>query len=250
MRDADEFTIERTVRPGVWLARDGARRVLVREIAPDRAAVYRCAQQAALPIPPIRYVGPDASGERTVVVETVVEATNPADGGWRSLARLAPAVRGRADRALAVLRRAAETLAWLHAGGLIHGYLTPRTIVLNVDGGVCLAGLDCLQRIGDTHAPCLGYSPLYVCVEQLNGRVSAATDVRLLALSVADAWAGTEAARPGSGTSDAAAMARRELRLSGDHPALRLLEDMASVDAAARPSLAALVAQLRHPDSD
>ncbi len=240
-----ELTGVEALRPGVWIAEDDGQPVLVREITRDRCGIYEAAQQLPLPIPVIRYVGPDFSGDRHLLVEERLEA----EGGsrWRALRAVAPAFVARPDRLRVGLRRAVEALAWLHGAGFFHGYLTPATIYLNPDGSVCLAGLDCLQRAGQLPAPCVAYSRSYPCREQLDGQLLAATDVRLVALAFVEVFLGRHPL--GAGTEPAygevVQLAARSVRLSREPRVLGLLEEMGAADPAARPDLREIVSELR-----
>lgn len=234
------------LRPGVWVAEEGAERVLVRDIPPDRQAVYRAAQGLGLPIPAIYYVGSDAGQTRCVVVEELVEVSeSPASGsGWFNLERLTPIVQGKAANLARGLLRAAEALAWLHSSGFLHGNLTPRTILFHSGGRVCFAGLDCLQRIGGGRAPCIAYPRNSVCREQRAGWISPATDVRLLGLAFAEAFL----AHPPFEVVDAPEpedLALRAVRLQGDSPVLGLLERMTAPEPTARPDLREVLVELR-----
>ena len=240
------LTLVQEVRPGVWVAEEGGERVLVRDIAPERQAVYRAAQGLGLPIPAIYYVGSDAEQTRSVVVEEFMEISEPFDGGsgWFSLERLTPIVRGNASGLARGLLRAAEALAWLHSAGFLHGNLTSRTILFHSGGRVCFGGLDCLQRSTGEGVPCIAYSRRCVCHEQLAGWVSPATDVRLLGLAFAAAFLGhppfevVDAPEPED-------LASRAVRLQGDSPVLGLLERMTAPEPTARPDLREVLVELR-----
>lgn len=236
-----ELTLVRELRPGVWLAEAEDRRVLVREVGAERIATYRAAAEMALPIPELLYVGPDRDGTRCLVVEAVVGegAGDPAGSTWRSLAGLGALFLGSASRLAAALGHAVEALAWLHAGRFVHGYLTPRSVHFHPAGGVCFTALDCLQRAVDDHVPCVAYSRRSPCVEQVEGWVMPATDVRLLGLALAEAYLGRHplVAVADLGTEPPEVFASRDVKFAGDDPVLGLVEQMCAVAPADRPPL-------------
>jgi len=237
------------LRPGVWVAEEGGERVLVRDIPPDRQAVYRAAQGLGLPIPAIYYVGFDASHQRCVVIEELVEVSDPAGqaSGWFSLRQLTPILTANEPGLARGLLRAVEALAWLHAAGFLHGNLTPRTVLFQAGGRVCFDGLDCLQRSRGERVPCVAYARHYVCREQLEGWVSPATDVRLLGLAFAEAYLGHPpiAVSAPSERDRLTALAGQAAGLGGDSPVLRLVERMTAVEPGDRPDLREILMELR-----
>lgn len=237
------------LRPGVWVAEEGGVRVLVRDIPPERREVYRAAQRLALPIPAIHYVGHDAAHQRCVVVEELVEVSghHSEEGGWFSLQQLTPVLAAN-DNALARgLSRVVEALAWLHAAGFIHGNVTPKTVLFQSGARVCFVGLDCLQRYTGTPVPCVAYSRLAPCQEQLAGWVSPATDLRLLGLAFAEAHLGHPplVASDSSDPARVTSLAGQAPRLAGDSPAAHLIERMTAVEPTDRPSLSEVLLALR-----
>lgn len=244
-----ELTIVRELRPGVWLAEAWGRRVLVRELAEERVATYRAAAELTLPVPEILYAGADRDDARQLVVEAVVGegAADPEAGAWRSLAALESLFLGSTARLRTALARGVEALAWLHAARFVHGYLTPRSVHFHPGGGVCLTGLDCLQQAIADRVPCVAYSRRSPCVEQLEGWVVPATDVRLLGLALAEAYLGRH---PLGGVVDRGAeppqaLARRDVKFDAADPVLRLVEQMCAIEPADRPPLRALLDALR-----
>ncbi len=244
-----ELTVVRAVRPGLWVAEAGGKPFLVREIPSERKPIYEAAQRLPLPIPLIHYVGPDAEHTRDVVVEELLVGQGSADGPqpWACLKQLAPRLRGHLDGLIRGLTRAVEAVAWLQAAGFLHGNLTPTTLLFQPRGGVCLAGLDCLQPFQGTPVPCVAYPRLYACLEQLEGWLHPTTDVRLLGLAFAEAYLGYHPLiRPaGSEEEGLAHIARHQVHFQSEAPVLRLLEWMTAVKPEDRPDLREVLARCR-----
>lgn len=238
----EPIVLERTVRPGLWRGRQGEQPILVREIPAARQRTYERAAAIALPVPSIDYVGPTADPARAVVVERVL-ATGRPDAEWRTLLELTPVLRDDVERLTTGLTRMLEALCWMHAAGFVHGAVSPEGVIFHRRGGVALAGLDCLQVMQRAAVPCVGYSPRYVCREQLEGVVVPVTDVRLAALALATTVLDRSTA--GAASAPAEEIARETLRLRGDHPVYRLMERMAAVDPRDRPEAASALEQAR-----
>lgn len=98
-------------------------------------------------------------------------------GQWFALEQFIPRLKGNEPAISVGLGRVLSAISEVHDAGFAHGSLTPRSIVFRPSGEVCLVELCCLQYIEGRSAPCVAYSRLYVCREQLDGVISPATDI-------------------------------------------------------------------------
>lgn len=211
-------------------------RYAVRPIVADRIPVFRRLASLALPVlPPITYVGYDSGGTASVI-ESWVHGS--------PLSVVIPHLASTSGIALNLCRLLAGSLQILHERArIIHGDFKPSNVVLELAGPRCvLVDLEFASVPGrNGWAESGGMTPRYAAPEQLEGRMTWATDIRALGLTLAEILVGHhpfEDSLRHMRDLDATAryVATHQWQPSSHSPVLQLVARMTAVDPSLRPS--------------
>ena len=170
-----------------WTATDEYGKLyVVRQISQDRVVdffSYLMELRSELEfIPRIHYVGHD-SGAGFCVVEEFIRG--------KTLRELQDQYKDQYDKVSSLLVRLGSYLCSLRIYGIVHGDIKPENIMISAAGRIYLIDFEFSQRVDDSgRAPCLGYTPLYCSMEQLNGHVCHEVDMRALGITMLELFQG------------------------------------------------------------